>query len=63
VRREKDHSSFIMPITKIFVYFANVTIYLPLMTIKDSFTGYMLVYSLQKVLALAMEFSEGLVTF
>jgi hypothetical protein len=52
-----------MPITKIFVYFANVTIYLPLMTIKDSFTGYMLVYSLQKVLALDMEFSEGLVTF
>jgi len=40
-----------------------VFLYLNLMPIKDSFTGYMLVYNLQKALALAMEFSEGLVTF
>jgi hypothetical protein len=37
--------------------------YLFLMPIKDSFTGYMLVYNLRKALALAMEFFEGLVTF
>jgi hypothetical protein len=40
-----------------------VFLYVNLMPIKDSFTGYMSVYNLQKALALAMEFSEGLVTF
>jgi hypothetical protein len=40
-----------------------VFLYVNLMPIKYSFTGYMSVYNLQKALALAMEFSEGLVTF
>jgi hypothetical protein len=42
---------------------AGVTADSFLKSVVDSFTGYMSVYNLQKALAQAMEFSEGLVTF
>lgn len=63
--QEKGSYHYIMSFLVLnYVNFAiPVFLYLNLMPIKDSFTGYMLVYNLQKALALAMEFSEGLVTF
>jgi hypothetical protein len=61
----KKHSSLYHGILVLnYVNFAIIVfLYLNLMPIKDSFTGYMLVYNLQKALALSMESSEGLVTF